>query len=138
MYMNLKLVVNLECTFLLRNKYSHKNSSYGYWYKIFVKDYICRVFRKCEKAFIGTVITVSTFCMPRSSSHCISEADNWLQLVSEENKAHPRKIEQHYNFSELVQLEKILPRNKMFKRDLRWRNSMLINKVVWSLRGPNC
>lgn len=51
-------------------------------------------------------IFVKTFCMAQGSSHCILETDNWLQLMWDMNKELTRKIEQCYNISLLMQLEK--------------------------------
>lgn len=107
--------------------------------KVFLKEYICKVFRKYvlqRKLSLVHNNCVKTLCMAKSSSHFILESDIWFQLISDENKAHTRKIEQCYIFSLLMQLEEIFPRNKMFKRDLSGRDSVMINEIVWSLHGP--
>lgn len=55
------------------------------------------------------------------------------ELMSGENKAHTRKIEQCYIFTLLMQLEKkIFPMSEMFKRNPSGRDSVMINEIAWS------
>lgn len=55
--------------------------------------------------------------------------------MSDEGKAHTREIEQCCIFTDAVG-KKIFPKNKMCKRDLSGRDSVMINEIVRSLHGP--
>lgn len=69
----------------------------------------------------------------RIVSPCIFETDNRFELMSGENKAHTRKIEQCYIFSFLMPLKKkIFPMSEMLKRNPSGKDSVMINEIAWS------
>lgn len=63
---------------------------------------------------------VETFSTERIVSHCIFETDNRFELMSGENKAHTRKIEQCYIFSLLMPLKKVTPYEWNAQKKSKW------------------